>query len=106
MNMLNSIILEGDICRVDDLNPADKSLEFTIQVAREFKDAEGNCITEAPAFTIKASGLIAEYASDKLSIGRGLRVVGRLINDNGSVKVFAEHIEYKPEKNKKGKKEA
>ena len=105
MNMLNSIILEGDVCRVDELNPADKSLEFTIQVAREFKDEAGNCITEAPAFTIKASGTLAEYASDKLGIGRGIRVVGRLINDNGNVKVFAEHIEYKPEK-KKGKKEA
>ena len=107
MNMLNSIILEGDVSKVGELvNTAylgdEKRYEivFSIQVARTYKNEAGNLVTEAPAFDVLVSGRLAELTHDRLQVGRGVRVVGRLVQKDG-VKVFAEHIEYKPVKNKK-----
>ena len=101
MNMLNSIILEGDICKLNELSEAEKTLEFNIQVARTYRDASGKLVTEAPSFIITANGNLAVCAASKAREGRGVRVVGRLIESDGKVKVFAEHIEFKPEKPKK-----
>ena len=104
MNMLNSIILEGDVCKVGELvniayakNKERKELSFSIQVARTYKDEAGNLVTQAPAFDILAEGALADLAHSRLEAGRGVRVVGRLVQKDG-VKILAEHIEYRPKK--------
>ena len=108
MNMLNSIILEGDVCSVNKAGIENRLLEFNIQVVRQYKDKDGVMVTEAPAFTIATRGTMADFAAPKVHDGRGVRVVGRLIESEGKVKIFAEHIEFKPEKKNKNnsKKEA
>ena len=104
MNMLNSIILEGDVFKIGELvntahlgNQAHKELMFGIQVARTYKNEAGNIVTEAPAFDIIAEGVLADTVHSKLETGMGVRVVGRLVQKDG-VKILAEHIEFKAKK--------
>ena len=111
MNMLNSIILEGNItkagpleCQFTDV----PQLSCTIAVERFYKGKSGDDITEVSEFDIIAYGHMAEYLNRHKEIGRGLRVVGRLKQikwtdgdkECSRVVVIAEHIEYKPFKKK------
>lgn len=105
MNMLNSIILEGDVCSVNKADIESKRLEFNIQVVRQYKDKDGVMVTEAPVFTVVTRGALADYVESKVHDGREVRIVGRLIESEGKVKILAEHIEFKPEKSNKNKKE-
>ena len=86
MDMLNSIILEGNVVKAGILE-------------RSYKNKAGEMVKEKPVFSVYTVGNMAEYASDKRRMreGRGVRVVGRLTVDDGKTKIFAEHIEYKPE---------
>ena len=99
MDMLNSIILEGNIVKAGVLDNYTGKLEFDICVERLYKSATGETLTDKPVFSVYAVGKLAEFASDRRRVheGRGIRVVGRLAIDDGKVKVFAEHIEFKAE---------
>ena len=110
MNNLNSIILEGNLVRDAALAepvPGFKKCIFSMGVNRFYKNKKNEAVDEVSFFDIETYGRMAEYCSEKVKKGRGVRVVGRLKQDSwkddsgktqSRVYVVAEHIEYKPEK--------
>lgn len=108
MNQLNSIILEGNLCKdavIEEPSVGFKVSRFTIGVNRWYMNSKNEGVSEASYFDIEAYGKMAEYSIIKGKKGRGIRVVGRLkqntwTDDEGKyhskVFVVAEHLEYKP----------
>lgn len=116
MNMLNSIILEGNITKADKLEyvfPEIPQMKVTICVERTYKSRNNDTMTEKSEFEIVAYGVVAEYLSKHSAEGQSIRVVGRLKQtrwtdgDKECSRVFvvAEHIEYKPLRKKEAKSE-
>lgn len=117
MNMLNSIILEGDITKVGTLEcqfTDVPQMTVVIAVERTFRGSKGDTVSEVSEFEVIAYGNTAEFLSKKGVIGQGIRVVGRLKQTKwtdsegkelSKVIVIAEHIEYKPLKKKEAKDE-
>lgn len=116
MNMLNSIILEGDITKAGDIvrfADGQHQLETTIEVKRQYKKRDGSLADETSEFDVIAYGVTADYLAKKCTKGQGIRVVGRLTQvkwvaddkEQSAVKIIAEHIEYKPLKKKEAKNE-
>ena len=112
MNMLNSIILEGNITKVGNvIEFADsKQLEVTIGVERSYKNRSGKMVDETSEFDIVAyGGPMMDTLLRKGEKGQGIRVVGRLKQikwidgekEHSRVVIIAEHIEYKPKKSQK-----
>ena len=112
MNMLNSVILEGDITKTGNVvqfADGQHQLEVTIAVKRPFRNRAGFIVDETSEFNVVAYGPTATYLAEKGTIGQGIRVVGRLTQvkwvDDGrqqsAVKLIAEHIEYKPKRPQK-----
>lgn len=112
MNMLNSIILEGNITKAGELEYRFTSIPqmaVTIAVERNFRGSKGGIVSEISEFEIVAYGTMADFLSRKGVIGQGIRVVGRLKQSKrtdsdgkecSKVFVVAEHIEFKPFKKK------
>ena len=116
MNMLNSIIFEGNIVKSKGLEyvfPEVPQMEVTICVERTYKNRNNDTVTEKSEFDIVAYGPMAEHLSEHSAEGQGIRVVGRLkqvhwkSGDEEYSRVFivAEHIEYRPSKKKETKDE-
>jgi single-strand DNA-binding protein len=113
MNMLNSIILEGDIIKAGTLEcqfTDAHQITVTIAVERTFRGSKGDTISEVSEFEIIAYGKTAEFLSKKGVEGQGIRVVGRLKQSKwtdsdgkecSKAIVVAEHIEYRPKKSQK-----
>lgn len=114
MNMLNSIILEGNITRqpeLKDFSNGGKVCTLPIAVNRRYKAADGTSQEEVSYFDIDTFGNLADVCSKWCPKGRGVRVVGRLKQNrwtdsdgkaHSRVKVIAEHIEFKPYFKKEG----
>jgi len=110
MNPLNSSLIEGIIDSTPELRTTPKGTTvcvFSIESTRFYKDDNGKLTSETSVFDIEAWGRLAEKCDKELSIGRGVRVVGRLKQDrwagsdglpHSRVKVIAEHVEIKPQK--------
>ena len=103
MNMLNSVILEGNVENVrtsgdNSLFPVPAGTSLVISTKRTYKDKE-----EKSFFDVEAWGTLGEFAGS-IEKGRGIRVVGRLKQNRwkaddkeySKVVVVAEHIEIKP----------
>lgn len=60
------------------------------------KNEDGSEELETSHFNIRSYGKMAEVFKDKCTVGRGIRVVGRLKEENSKVFIIAEHIELKP----------
>jgi single-strand DNA-binding protein len=116
MNMLNSIILEGDITKTGEIVQfvdGQHQLEVTIAVKRQHRKRDGSLADETSEFNVIAYGNTADFLAEKGVIGQGIRVVGRLTQvkweadgrQQSAVKLIAEHIEYKPLKKKEAKDE-
>ena len=115
MNMLNSVILEGDITKARDVVQfgGGRQMEVTIAVKRQFRKRDGSLEDETSEFDVVAYGNTADFLAKKGVIGQGIRVVGRLTQvkweadgrQQSAVKLIAEHIEYKPLKKKEAKNE-
>ena len=117
MNMLNSIILEGDISKVGELEcqfAGFPQMTVTLTVERTFKGSKGGTVSETSEFEVIAYGNVAEFLAKKSVIGQGIRVVGRLKQSKwtdsegkecSKVIIVAEHIEYKAFKKKEAKDE-
>ena len=116
MNMLNSIILEGDITKAGEIvqfADGQHQLEVTIAVKRQYRKRDGSLADETSEFNVIAYGNVADFLAKKGVIGQGIRVVGRLtqvkwVEDDrqlSKVIVIAEHIEYKPLKKKEAENE-
>jgi single-strand DNA-binding protein len=105
MNHLNSIILEGNVkdVRLATAGATD-TCTFTIAVGRIFKDADGKQVEEESLFDVQSFGVLAEQCRKHCTVGRGVRIVGRLKQERWTsegkvysrVVVIAEHVEYKP----------
>jgi len=107
MNNLNSIILEGNLVKdpVMKITPNGHSVTtFTIATNRFYKQND-KMVGEVSYFDTESWGKLAETCADILKKGRGVRVVGRLMQDRWEdpvgtfhtrVKVIAEHVEFKP----------
>ena len=110
MNMLNSIILEGNVIKTGTLERQHANInqiEFTIGVERHYINLERKDVNEISEFSIVGYGNLAEFfAENKNKVGQGVRVVGRLKQikwldgdkECSRVVIIAEHIEYKPAK--------
>lgn len=116
MNMLNSIILEGDITKAGEIvqyADGQHQLEVTITVKRQYRKRDGSLADETSEFNVVAYGNIADFLAKKADIGQGIRVVGRLTQvkytedgrQQSAVKLIAEYIEYKSLKKKEAKDE-
>lgn len=109
MNMLNSIIIEGDVVRKPETQAASTGVSvctIPIAVSRSYANEAGERCTEVSYFDVDAFGNIADVCEKMCLKGRGIRVVGRLKQvrweadgkTHSKVKVIAEHIEFKPVK--------
>ena len=95
MNHLNSVVIEGNVKGSVQFTEQVLTSVFEIEVKREFKDGNGKMKTELFTFPIKCTGNLACVVKNAVD-GRGMRVVGRLVNSGSQVMVFAESIEFKP----------
>ena len=99
MNMLNSIILEGNVTRELDGNT------FEIGVIRYSKKDNGDKAEEKSNFEIEIGCMLTDVLRKNIYKDRGIRVVGRLKQIRwtaeedkpcSKVVVIAEHLEFKP----------
>lgn len=104
MNMLNSIILEGNVVSKPTLTvlaPQKVKTVLKLKVFRNARDEEGKEIEVKYTFPVVVYGLLAEKTVTYSEKGRGLRIVGRLVKEKNKILVLAEHIEWKPKAPKK-----
>lgn len=105
MNMLNSLILEGEVTRGLERHPDYD--DFEVETTRYYKKEDETLGEEKSTFTVEVYGAMLKYEPFKRNVyeGRGVRIVGRLKqrrwkDEKGKefsrVVVIAEHIEYKP----------
>lgn len=102
MNMLNSLIIEGEVTRGLEKEPDYE--DFEIVTTRYYKKEE-EWGEEKSYFTIEVHGeMLANVLRRNICKGRGVRIVGRIKqrrwkDEKGKefsrVVVIAEHIEYK-----------
>ena len=108
MNQLNSIILEGNVCKepeIKEINGEKNLATFSIAVNRYYKKADGDFEQEVSYFDIEAWGSnYVKLISEKAEKGSGVRIVGRLKQNrwngpdgksNSKVVIVAEHIDYR-----------
>ena len=86
MNSLNSVVIEGDMA---ELAEGGGVVLFILSVTTS---------TEPVFVTIRASGRLGQACAENLKTGRGARVVGRLEAGEAGLRVYAEHVEFKPQK--------
>ncbi len=95
MNNLNSLILEGTLTK--DVVLSDNTAQSTIAVTRYYRNASGETVEDISRFDVIAYGNLAGIFAEHGHEGRGVRLVGRLTQQNDSICVIAEHIEFRPE---------
>lgn len=97
MNMLNSLILEGNVTRELEGNT------FEIEVIR-YSKKDDKMTEEKSNFEIEIGYMLTDVLRKNICKGRGIRIVGRLKQiwwtaeedkPCSKVIVFAEHIEFK-----------
>ena len=105
MNSLNQIILEGNVCRQPELRQSAAGTNvgiMPIAVNRSYKNARGETVEEASFFDVTCFGKTAEVCAKYATIGRHVRVVGRLKQDRWKnlegksqrkINIIAEHVE-------------
>lgn len=93
MNMLNSLIIEGTL-----VPESLRKESFRIVTTKMYRKADGTADTEYFAFTVIAHGVIMDAMRKQWEDGRGVRIVGTLVSHRNSVRILAEHIEFKPRK--------
>ena len=107
MNCLNNLIIEGKFTgdsRVETLINGNKKLIFSVGVERSVKNEAEETVIETSYFDVAVYGNLIDVCFPKIKAGKGLRVVGRLKQDNiiiaddkvaNYVYIIAEHIEFK-----------
>ena len=113
MNNLNSVLMEGNLCRDPELRYTPKGTPVcTLVVAsnRSYK-IEGERHDEVSFIETTAWGKLAAVCAEHLTKGRGVRVVGRLKQDRwedaegnsrAKVLIVAEHVEFQPRRRAAG----
>jgi hypothetical protein len=82
MNSLNSVQIEGDVA------------ELAIEGGTFLAIISVNTAAGAVLVTFRAAGRLGQACAETLKIGRG--VVGRLGAGEAGLRVYAEHVEFKP----------
>ena len=107
MNNLNSILLEGNLCRDPELRytPAGSPLcSLVVSSTRTYK-RDGAPVEEVSFVEAVTAGKLATVCAEHLSKGRGVRLVGRIKqerwedaagNARSKVVIVAEHVEFQP----------
>ena len=102
MNMLNSLILEGDVTRGLELKSGFADFEVTNK--RYYQKPYGSMKEEENVFTVELYGNQIERFKTHLVTGRGVRIVGLIKQrkekdeagvEHSRVVIVAEHIEFK-----------
>ncbi len=95
MNTLNSILIEGVVTERDAIVMSGVVC-MTIESTR-FHKLDNRLEKETMSTSIRIYGKLARTCVDHLSIGHGVRIVGRLAQDalNGKMYIVAEHVEFK-----------
>ena len=113
MNALNQIILEGNVVKQAEKKQSSTGLSiytFPIAVNRRYKSLSGQTVDEVSYFEVDTFGTLADKCAQWCPKGRGIRVVGRLKQNrwkdesgkmHNSVRIIAEHVEFKPSAAKK-----
>lgn len=107
MNQLNSVIIEGNAVRDAELRTVagDKKLcSISIATNRYLSKPDGTFTQNTSYFDVDCWEKLAEISASQIKKGRGIRVVGRLVQDTwtdkdgkncSKIKILAEHIEFK-----------
>ena len=112
MNNLNSILLEGNLCRDPELrytpsdgtSPGTPVCTLVVSSVRTYK-LEGERHEEVSFIEAVTAGKLATVCAEHLTKGRGVRVVGRIKqerwedsegNSRSKVVIVAEHVEFQP----------
>ena len=109
MNNLNSVLLEGHLCRDPDVGETTKGTPVcTLAVAstRSYKLESGERQEEVSFVDVKMWGKLASVCGSHLKKGRSVRVVGRLKQDrwvcgeqhHAKVLIVAEQVEFQPQR--------
>ena len=113
MNNLNSVLLEGNLCRDPELRYTPKGTPVcTLLLAsnRSYK-VEGERQEEVSFVETTTWGKLATVCAEHLAKGRGVRVVGRLKqerwedpdgNTRSKVVIVAEQVEFQPRRSAGG----
>lgn len=109
MNQLNSIIIEGNVCKdpeIKEINGEKNLATFSIAVNRYYKKSDGSYEQETSYFDIEVWGSsFVKIVKENAEKGRGVRIVGRLKQSRwqdkdgkwqSKVSVIAEHVEFRP----------
>ena len=98
MNHLNSVLLEGNLENDPDLTASpdvDPVCTFDMASVR-FSKMNGELRKGISVLSVHTTGKLAEACAERLSIGRGVRVVGRIEQDaETGFCIVAEHVEFK-----------
>lgn len=93
MNNINTCVVEGTIVKAMGKRfPA-----LMIENAKSFKDDDGSVIVRKTLIRVECYGLLAEVVKKYGNVGRGVSVVGSLVNSGKSeaLALSAEKIEFK-----------
>ena len=110
MNNLNSVLIEGNLCRDPELRYTPKgtpTCTLVLASNRSYRDPErqGERTEEVSFIETTTWGKLAEVCHEHLAKGRGIRVVGRLKqerwedtegNARAKVVIVAEQVEFQP----------
>lgn len=112
MNQLNSILIEGNLTKDPIFKETPKGTpvcSFALASNRYYRQGS-ETEQEVSYFDVETWSKLADACGKQLKKGRGVRVVGRLKQDRwtgtdgkskSSVKIIAEHVEFKPEMKEK-----
>lgn len=98
MNMLNNLIIEGQISREVELSYTEKGnaiAKSAVASSRYFKTEEGEQKEEITTVEFVCFGKMAEDCERISKKRKNIRIVGRLKSEGEKVFVISEHIEYK-----------
>ena len=109
MNNLNSVLLEGNLCRDPELRhtPKGTSVCSLVLASNRSYKVEGERQEEVSFIETTTWGKLATVCAEYLAKGRGVRVVGRLKqerweaadgNPRAKVLIVAEHVEFQPQR--------
>lgn len=113
MNNLNSVLLEGNLCRDPELRytPKGTAVCTLVVASNRFYKVDGERHEEVSFVEATTWGKLAAVCAEHLAKGRGVRVVGRLKqerwedadgNTRAKIVIVAEHVEFLPQRRTAG----
>lgn len=98
MNILNSVILEGNI---KSYTKNDGFIDFIVASSRYSMNENNERIETVAEVPCRVFGEMVGLFERVAEIGQGVRIVGRLSGSDGSIVLICEHLEWKLSKKTK-----